>query len=765
MLSNSSANASHENRPINRLFGLTRRLFPPPRFDTFRRVQDESLQGTLEKFIYNNEESHYTVAMLAPESGPRDQVTVVGNLVGVQCGEVLKLEGEWIVHPQFGRQFKIKRFESILPSTVTGLKKYLGSGLIKGIGKKYAEKIVDHFGLETLSVIDQFSSRLKEVPGIGRERASSIRAAWVEQKAVRDIMIFLQSYGITPGQASKIYKTYGEQAALVVKENPYRLARDIVGIGFKIADQIAKNLGIPNDSAHRVQAGVLYRLGELTSAGHTGYPHEALVEEAAQMLDVDQALAAREILNLSQQLEVAIEPQENLVYLASLHHCEKNLADLILRLVSGPCALPPILLDKAIEWVTEKSGFEMTPAQCEAVKKALTEKLMVITGGPGVGKTTIIQNVVRILAQKKAKILLCAPTGRAAKRLGESCSWPAKTIHRLLRYDPSTHSFTFNQKNPLEADLVVVDETSMLDVSLAYSLFSAIPPTASVVLVGDIDQLPSVGPGNVLRDIIDSKVAPVARLNEIFRQAAHSQIVANAHRLNEGVMPELSEAADGSSDFYFIHKENPEEVAQAILSLTVDKIPKKFGFDPVRDIQVLSPMHKGVVGVENLNRELQKALNPKRNNGFNGRDNELERFGRTFRVGDKVMQLVNDYDKGVFNGDLGIIQQIDRENNTVGIRFDDAEVEFEFTDMDDVVPAYATTIHKSQGSEYPCVIIPILTQHYVMLQRNLIYTAITRGRRLVVLIGTPKALAIAINNNKTAQRFGLLKQRLTTELV
>ena len=719
-------------------------------------MEDESLQGTLEKFIYNNEESHYTVAMLAPESGARDQVTIVGNLVGVQCGEVLKLEG--------GRQFKVKRFESILPSTVHGLKKYLGSGLVKGIGKKYAEKIVDHFGLETLSIIDQFSSRLKEVPGIGRERAAGVRAAWVEQKAVRDIMIFLQSYGITPGQASKIYKTYGEQAAQVVKENPYRLARDIIGIGFKIADQIAKNLGIPNDSAHRVQAAILYHLQELTTAGHTGYPHDALVEETAQMLDVDQTLVAQQTLNLTHQMEIAVEPQENLVYLASLHHCEKNLADLILRLVSGPCALPPILLDKAIEWVTEKSGFEMTPAQCEAVKKALTAKLTIITGGPGVGKTTIIRNVVRILAQKKVRILLCAPTGRAAKRLGESCSWPAKTIHRMLRYEPSTHSFTFNQKNPLEADLVVVDETSMLDVSLAYSLFSAIPPSASVVLVGDVDQLPSVGPGNVLRDMIDSKVAPVARLNEIFRQAADSRIVSNAHRLNEGVMPELSESADGSSDFFFLQKEDPEEVARTIIELASRRIPQKFGFDPIRDIQVLAPMHKGIVGVENLNRELQKALNPALH-ASRSPLHELERFGKIYRVGDKVMQLVNDYDKAVFNGDLGIIQSIDKENNTMGIRFDDVDVEFEFSDLDEVVPAYATTIHKSQGSEYPCVIIPILTQHYVMLQRNLIYTAITRGRRLVIMIGTKKALAIAINNNKTAQRFGLLKQRLTTELV
>ena len=727
-------------------------------------MEDESLQGTLEKFIYNNEESHYTVAMLAPESGARDQVTIVGNLVGVQCGEVLKLEGEWIVHPQFGRQFKVKRFESILPSTVHGLKKYLGSGLVKGIGKKYAEKIVDHFGLETLSIIDQFSSRLKEVPGIGRERAAGVRAAWVEQKAVRDIMIFLQSYGITPGQASKIYKTYGEQAAQVVKENPYRLARDIIGIGFKIADQIAKNLGIPNDSAHRVQAAILYHLQELTTAGHTGYPHDALVEETAQMLDVDQTLVAQQTLNLTHQMEIAVEPQENLVYLASLHHCEKNLADLILRLVSGPCALPPILLDKAIEWVTEKSGFEMTPAQCEAVKKALTAKLTIITGGPGVGKTTIIRNVVRILAQKKVRILLCAPTGRAAKRLGESCSWPAKTIHRMLRYEPSTHSFTFNQKNPLEADLVVVDETSMLDVSLAYSLFSAIPPSASVVLVGDVDQLPSVGPGNVLRDMIDSKVAPVARLNEIFRQAADSRIVSNAHRLNEGVMPELSESADGSSDFFFLQKEDPEEVARTIIELASRRIPQKFGFDPIRDIQVLAPMHKGIVGVENLNRELQKALNPALH-ASRSPLHELERFGKIYRVGDKVMQLVNDYDKAVFNGDLGIIQSIDKENNTMGIRFDDVDVEFEFSDLDEVVPAYATTIHKSQGSEYPCVIIPILTQHYVMLQRNLIYTAITRGRRLVIMIGTKKALAIAVNNNRTAQRFGLLKQRLTTELV
>ncbi len=730
----------------------------------------ELVQGTLEKFIYNNEENHYTVAMLAPELGPREQVTIVGNLVGVQCGEVLKLEGEWIYHPQFGRQFKVHRYESILPSTVTGLKKYLGSGLIKGIGKKYAEKIVDHFGLETLSIIDQFSARLREVPGIGKDRAASIRSAWVEQKAVRDIMIFLQSYGITPGQAAKIYRTYGEEAALVVKQNPYRLARDIHGIGFKTADQIAKNLGIPNDSSHRIQAGILYQLQELASMGHTGYPHEQLVEQTAQMLDVDQRMVTQQILNLTHEQEVAIEPQESLVYLAGLHHAERALAELLLELVSAPCSLPSVIVDKAIEWASQRSGFEMTPTQSEAVRQALTSKLLIITGGPGVGKTTIVRNVVQILLHKKAKIILCAPTGRAAKRLSESCAAPASTIHRLLKYDPSTHSFCHNRQDPLEADLVVVDEASMLDVALAQSLFAAIPPKASVVVVGDVDQLPSVGPGNVLRDIIDSKIAPVVRLNEIFRQGAGSRIVYNAHRINEGVMPELAEAAEADSDFYFISKESPEEALQVIIDLACRRIPQKFKLDPIRDVQILTPMHKGQAGVENLNRELQKALNPKgessrENFKLKSGDDEIERYGRTYRVGDKVMQIVNNYDKLVFNGDLGVISEIDTENSKMVIRFDDQQVAFEFNELDEVVPAYAITIHKSQGSEYPCVIIPVLTQHFVMLQRNLIYTAITRGRQLVILVGTKKALAIAISNNKTAERFGLLKKRLTTELV
>lgn len=776
----------------------------------------EELQGNLERIIYTNEENHYTVAELAveeasvagghPAKGAGKHVTIVGNLPSVQCGETLRLEGQWVHHPQFGSQFKIVRYESILPSTVSGLKKYLGSGLIRGIGPAFAERIVKHFGKDTLEVIDQFSGRLKEVPGIGRERAGRIRLAWLEQKAVRDIMIFLQSYGITPSQAAKIYKTYGDKSMEAVRDNPYRLARDIYGIGFRTADQIARNLGIPSDSAKRIQAGILHQLETFLAEGHTAYPHELLTRAAAaDLLGVDEGPVERQVLQMAHDGTLHIEAQESLVYLGGMHHAETRLADRLRDLVAAPVALPSVIMDKALAWAESQSHIRMSTTQAEAVRAGITGKLTVITGGPGVGKTTIVRNMVQILLRKRARVALCAPTGRAAKRLSESCSFPAHTIHRLLKYEPAAHRFAHDPANPLNVDFLVVDETSMLDLPLAHSLFQAVPNTASVVLVGDVDQLPSVGPGNVLRDIIESKIARTIFLTEIFRQHHASHIVTNAHRVNQGQMPEVlagqgdvetSEefapemaaddgaspapdrrrpaavsAGDGervrlspSTDFHFLTAMTPEEALRMVVGLCSREIPLRFKLNAVDDIQVMAPMHRGVCGVENLNRELQRALNPPKERSFHlhgkGETPEIERFGRLFRVGDKVMQVKNNYDKDVFNGDLGRITRIVREDQKLWVRIDDREVEYDLNELDEVLPAYAISIHKSQGSEYPAVVIPVLTQHYVMLQRNLIYTAITRGRKLVVLVGSPKAVAIAVHNNRTAQRYGLLRKRL-----
>ena len=750
----------------------------------------EELQGSLERIVYTNQENHYTVAQLLPDH-QKKLITIVGNLPSIQCGETLKLQGQWIHHAQFGHQFKISRYEAIFPSSITGLKKYLGSGLIRGIGPKFAERIVEHFGAETLQVIDQFSGRLKEVPGIGTQRASRIRLAWLEQKAVRDLMIFLQSYGVTTSQAAKIYKMYGEDSMSIVKETPYRLARDIYGIGFRTADQIAHNLGIPSDSAQRIQAGITYQLEQFLSEGHTCYPQEALVRTtAADLLRVEEGPVERQITQMAHEKFLKIEPKEDLIFLSGLYHAERELAERLKQIATAPITLPGVTLEKALKWADQQSHITMSNAQCEAVKAALTSKLTVITGGPGVGKTTIIRNIVKIMAYKKARIALCAPTGRAAKRLSESCSHFAQTIHRLLKYEPASHSFLYHHGNLLEVDLVIVDETSMLDILLAHHLLQAIPNHASIVLVGDIDQLPSVGPGNVLRDIIESKIARVTRLTQIFRQHHTSQIIVNAHRVNEGNMPEnipeqtssafpedntgpqpLSSShqtstakLSTSSDFHLLYADTPEVALKRMVNLCAHDIPKTFGFNPIEEIQVMAPMHRGICGVENLNRELQHVLNPKNDHGFKlqqeGEISEIERFGRPYRIGDKVMQIKNNYDKDVFNGDMGRILSISRENQKVLVRVDERTIEYDFNDLDELIPAYAISIHKSQGSEYPAVVIPILTQHFVMLQRNLIYTAITRGKKLVVLVGSAKALAIAVRNDKTAYRYGMLKTRL-----
>ena len=713
----------------------------------------ETIEGTLERIIYSNEENHYTVAQLVPEGGARrtEPVTIVGNLAALNVGESVRAQGRWTNHKQFGRQFAVERFESVLPRTVVGIKKYLGSGLIKGIGDTFADRIVEKFGEQTLEVIDSFSARLREVDGIGPERAKRIKEAWTAQKSVRDIMIFLQGHGIGSAHAAKIYKEYGENAMQVVRDNPYRLARDISGIGFRTADGIAAKLGIEKDSVHRLKAGVVHTLERATDEGHTCLPQERLIEAARELLEAEIAPIENAINLLSAAGDVVVE--DGYVYLAGLCKSERGVATKIHELRAAPLTLPSIDLDKALVWVQQKTGVELANAQRNAIKTALTSKIAVITGGPGVGKTTIVNSIVKILQAKNSKVLLAAPTGRAAKRMSEATSAPAQTIHRLLKYEPHEGGFTHNDRRPLQGDMIIIDETSMLDIPLAYHLLKAVPLTASVVFVGDVDQLPSVGPGNFLRDLIESDRVPVVWLTEIFRQAKNSYIITNAHRVNEGQMPVFEGPQE--SDFFFIAEEQPEKVLATIKTLCHERVPKKFGFDPMRDVQVLTPMHKGLCGSENLNRELQATLNPS--------GPVIQRFGRTYRVGDRVMQVRNNYDKDVFNGDLGRVKRIDLIEQQVIVEIDEREIPYEFTDMDEMLPAYAISVHKSQGNEYPCVIVPLLTQHFVLLQRNLLYTAITRGKKLVILVGSKKALAIAVRNNKTAARHSRLRERLRVD--
>ena len=712
----------------------------------------ETIEGIVERIIYSNEENHYTVAQLVPDAptarGRVQPVTIVGNLAALNEGETVKALGHWVNHRQFGRQFAVEKFESVLPRTVVGIKKYLGSGLIKGIGDTFADRIVEKFGEQTFEIIDQFSARLREVDGIGPERAKRIKDAWTAQKSVRDIMIFLQGHGIGSAHAAKIYKQYGENAIVIVRENPYRLAKDITGIGFRTADGIAAKLGIAKDSIHRLKAGVIHTLERATDEGHTCLPRERLIEGARELLEAEIAPTENAINLLALGNDIVIE--DEFIYLAGLCRAERGVATKISDLKSARLELPPIDIGKALAWVQQKTGVDLAEAQQQALRTALASKICVITGGPGVGKTTIVNSIVKILQAKNSKVLLAAPTGRAAKRMSEATGAPAQTIHRLLKYDPHEGGFTHNERRPLKADMIIIDETSMLDIPLAYHLLKAIPPSASVVFVGDVDQLPSVGPGNFLHDLIESGVVPVVRLTEIFRQAKDSFIITNAHRVNEGQLPVLDAAKE--SDFFFIAEEQPEKVLATIKTLCAERVPKKFGFDPMRDIQVLTPMHKGLCGSENLNRELQATLNPS--------GPVIQRFGRSYRVGDRVMQIRNNYDKDVFNGDLGRVKRLDLVEQQVIVEIDEREVPYEFTDMDELLPAYAISVHKSQGNEYPCVIVPLLTQHYVLLQRNLLYTAITRGKQLVILIGSKKALAIAVRNNKTAARFSRLKERL-----
>jgi exodeoxyribonuclease V alpha subunit len=703
------------------------------------------LQGQIERITYSNEENGYTVARVKVY-GRRDLVTVVGNLLSPTPGEVIHLKGEWVNNPKYGEQFKVVHYKSLVPASVSGIQKYLGSGLIKGIGPVMAKRIVKKFGEDTLEVIEHAIQKLSEVDGIGEKRIEMIENAWAAQKEIREVMVFLQSHGVSSGYATKIFKQYRDQSIEVVKENPYRLATDIFGIGFIIADKIAEKLGISKNSELRAEAGILYVLNQLSDDGHVYYPYELLIARCEEILQVDREIIIKALGTIALDKRIVIEDlnedieefRENnkAVYLAKYHFSETSIASKIKTLIGAPKLIGRIDADNAIEWVQQQLSITLAEKQKEAIKSAIENKVMVITGGPGTGKTTIINAVIKIFSRIGVQIFLAAPTGRAAKRMSEVTGHEAKTIHRMLKYSIKGGGFEKNEENPLDCELLIVDEASMIDTILMHHLLKAVPKQATFILVGDVNQLPSVGAGSILNDIINSQAVPVVELNEIFRQAQESLIIVNAHKINNGVMPSLKTSGEKLEDFYFIEKEDPEEV----LKLIVD------------EIQILTPMHRGVVGASNLNITLQQVLNP--------REDGITRGGRNFRISDKVMQIRNNYDKEVFNGDIGRIQNIDTESQEVTISFDGRTVAYDYPDLDEIVLAYAVSVHKSQGSEYPAVVIPILTQHYMLLQRNLIYTGVTRGKKLVVIIGTKKALAIGLKNNKTRKRYTYLKYRL-----
>jgi exodeoxyribonuclease V alpha subunit len=713
----------------------------------------EVLAGLVERVTYHNSENGFCV-LRAKVRGHRDVVTVVGHAAAIAAGEWITASGEWVNDRTHGQQFKARFLRTSAPTSAEGIEKYLSSGMIRGVGPVYAKKLVRAFGEKVFDVIEATPDRLREVDGIGPVRAASILAAWAEQKAVREIMVFLHSHGVGTARAVRIFKTYGADAIQVMTENPYRLARDIRGIGFKTADAIAMKLGIEKTAMIRVRAGISYALTEAMDEGHCGLPTDELVPLAEKLLEVPQELIRAALdLELAEGTVVADRVGETpCVFLAGLHRAERIIAERLMRLATGRLPWPWIDANKALPWVEQRIGLALAESQVAAIRLALISKVLVMTGGPGVGKTTIVKAILRILAAKGTNILLCAPTGRAAKRMTEATGFEAKTIHRLLEIDPKGGGFKRGDDNPLDCDLLVVDEASMVDVMLMQALMKAAPHKAALLIVGDIDQLPSVGPGQVLADIISSGAVPVVRLTEVFRQAAQSRIITSAHRINQGSIPDLSPPGT-ETDFYFVQADDPESAVARIIELVKTRIPKRFSLDPIRDIQVLCPMNRGGVGARSLNIELQAALNP-------ASDHKVERFGWTFAPGDKVMQIENDYDKEVYNGDIGNIDCIKAVDGELVANFDGRAVTYGFGELDLLVPAYAATIHKSQGSEYPAVVIPVMTQHYPMLQRNLLYTGVTRGKKLVVLVGQKKAVAIAVRNVSGRRRWSKLQEWL-----
>lgn len=716
----------------------------------------EKLSGAIERLTFHSQESGFCVIRVRVK-GRRELVTVVGAAPAISPGEFVECVGFWVNDRQHGLQFKAVTLNVVPPSTLEGIQKYLGSGMVKGIGPHFAKKLTHAFGEDVFDVIEQNPERLLELEGIGPKRKQRVVDGWAEQKIVREIMVFLQSYGIGTTRAVRIYKTYGDEAIDKVRENPYRLALDIHGVGFKTADTLAQKLGIPRDSILRARAGVRHVLQEMSAQGHCAAYRAQLVEAAEKLLEIRSSILEQAIADeiVSEQLVEEIHEGKPVVFLVSLHRAESGCTASVLRLVTGQLPWQEINPQQAIPWVERATGIDLSESQQNALTTMLRSKLTILTGGPGVGKTTIINSFLAILGNQDIDVMLCAPTGRAAKRLSESTRCEAKTVHRLLDFDPHNFGFKHNDSNPLDTQLLVVDEASMMDITLMNHLLKALPAHAALLLVGDMDQLPSVGPGSVLSDMIECGCIQTVRLTEVFRQARTSQIILNAHRINAGQLPHVSKSGE-DSDFYLIAADTPEDIFNKLIHVVTQRIPQRFGFDPV-DIQVLTAMNKGGVGVRALNVELQSRLN-------SNRSQKITRFGITFSPGDKVIQMVNNYDKDVYNGDIGRIQSIDLEESLLQINFDGRDVEYEFSELDEVQLAYAVSIHKSQGSEYPVIVIPLAMQHYMLLERNLIYTAVTRGKELVVVIAQPKALVMAVKTQKSKRRLTFLTQRLQAQL-
>lgn len=722
--------------------------FLPPTASTHK----EFLKGTVERITFHSEQNGFCVLRIKAK-GHLELQTVVGTVGSIHVGEFVECEGYWHNDKQHGLQFRATQLKVIHPTTLEGIEKYLASGMIKGIGPGYAKRLIQAFQETVFEVIEKNPDRLCTVEGIGPKRKDVIIQGWAQQKKVRDIMIFLQSHGVGSARAVRIYKTYGDAAIEKMQENPYLLAQDISGIGFKTADQLAQRLGIAKDSILRIRAGVTYCLQEFTASGHCGCERETLSKKALATLEVSAALIETAIDDEIQSeniIQMTIE-EKPYCYLTTLLKAERRIAEQLMRLKHGMMPWSEVDTEKAIAWVQTQTQITLSSSQQAAIHLALRSKVMIITGGPGVGKTTLVNSILKIIAHK-GKILLAAPTGRAAKRLAESTRREAKTIHRLLEMDPRIRQFKRNEDFPLEADLIVIDEASMIDVPLMNQLLRAIPLHAALLLVGDVDQLPSVGPGMVLKDLIDAKVLPTVRLTEIFRQAASSQIIVNAHRINAGKMLLKSEKSEELTDFYFIAGKEPDQIKQTLIHLLTERIPARFHFSPLKDIQVLTPTKRGALGTVSLNIELQQYLNPQ--------TQVIKKYGHCYGVGDKVLQVVNNYDKEIFNGDIGTIIKMDFEESVLWIDFDGREIEYEFSELDEINLAYATTIHKSQGSEYPVVIIPLAMEHYNLLERNLLYTAVTRGKKLVIVIGQEKALTLAIKRLQAQKRITALKMFL-----
>ncbi|MFE2483604.1 SF1B family DNA helicase RecD2 [Streptomyces mirabilis] len=747
-----------------------------------RQVQLAVVEGVLERITYANEENGYTVARVDTGRGAGDLLTVVGALLGAQVGESLRMEGRWGSHPQYGKQFTVENYTTVLPATVQGIRRYLGSGLVKGIGPIFADRITQHFGLDTLQIIEEEPKRLIEVPGLGPKRTKKIADAWEEQKAIKEVMLFLQTVEVSTSIAVRIYKKYGDASISVVKNQPYRLAADVWGIGFLTADKIAQSVGIPHDSPERVKAGLQYALSQSADQGHCFLPEEQLIADAVKLLQVDTGLVIECLAELAEPTQDEDEPggvrepgvvREKVpgpdggpdtvtaVYLVPFHRAELSLSAQLLRLLRTTEDRMPgfhdVAWDKALTWLKGRTGAELAPGQEEAVRLALTKKVAVLTGGPGCGKSFTVRSIVELARAKRAKVVLAAPTGRAAKRLAELTGADASTVHRLLELKPGGDA-AYDKDRPLDADLVVVDEASMLDLLLANKLVKAVPPGAHLLFVGDVDQLPSVGAGEVLRDLLaDRSPIPSVRLTQVFRQAQQSGVVTNAHRINSGQHP----VTDGMKDFFLFVEDETEEAGRLTVDVAARRIPARFGLDPRRDIQVLAPMHRGPAGAGTLNGLLQQAITPGRP------DLPEKRFGgRVFRVGDKVTQIRNNYEKGengVFNGTVGVVTSLDSEEQRLTVLTDeDEEVPYDFDELDELAHAYAVTIHRSQGSEYPAVVIPVTTGAWMMLQRNLLYTAVTRAKKLVVLVGSRKAIGQAVRTVSAGRRHTSLDHRLTT---